>query len=290
MLSDIARFRRINRAVTTLTGAMDQSFLGRGRSLGAARVLNAIGHGRTDVGDIRDYLQLDSGLMSRFLRGLEDEGLISTKPSKQDARRRMAMLTAKGRAEVQAYEELSNEGAREVLGRYKQRELLLQAIDLVATVLGRDQIEISEVDPEDSQIKACMEIYYAEIAAIFETGFDPANASPPDAEDMRPPNGIFLMAKSDALPVGCVAMKGERDAVGEIRRMWVSPAARGLGLARQLMQEIESRARTMGIAKLRLDTSGKLIAARRLYESSGWREIERYNDNIYADYFFEKIL
>ncbi len=59
----ITRIRRFNRAVTTQTGALDQSFLGRGRPpLGVARVLNAIGQGIGDVGEIRAYLGgLDSG-------------------------------------------------------------------------------------------------------------------------------------------------------------------------------------------------------------------------------------
>ena len=100
MSSDaIARVRRFNRAVTSEVGALDTSFLGRGRPLGAARVLNAIGHGRGDVGELRDYLGLDSGLMSRLLRGLEEEGLVETVPHPDDARRRVARLTAAGAAD-----------------------------------------------------------------------------------------------------------------------------------------------------------------------------------------------
>jgi DNA-binding MarR family transcriptional regulator len=78
MLDPISRVRRFNRAVTSEVGALDTSFLGRGRPLGAARVLNAIGHGRSDVAELRDYLVLDSGLMSRLLRSLEEEGLVTT--------------------------------------------------------------------------------------------------------------------------------------------------------------------------------------------------------------------
>ena len=80
LLDPVARVRRFNRAVTSEVGALDTSFLGRGRPLGAARVLNAIGNRRTDVAEIRAYLDLDSGLMSRLLRGLEEEGLIRTVP------------------------------------------------------------------------------------------------------------------------------------------------------------------------------------------------------------------
>ncbi|MBN8926369.1 MAG: MarR family transcriptional regulator, partial [Rhodospirillales bacterium] len=80
MIDAIARVRRFNRAVTTEVGALDTSFLGRDRPLGAARVLNLIGHGQGDVAAIRATLDLDSGLMSRLLRGLEEEGLVATDP------------------------------------------------------------------------------------------------------------------------------------------------------------------------------------------------------------------
>src|SRR5215813_10399937 len=104
MIDPIARVRRFNRAVTSEVGALDSSFLGRGRPLGAARVLNAIGQGRGDVAELRDYLGLDSGLMSRLLRSLEDEGLVATTPHPADARRRIAKLTKAGRRECEAYE------------------------------------------------------------------------------------------------------------------------------------------------------------------------------------------
>src|ERR1700745_1837686 len=117
MLDPVSRVRRFNRAVTSAVGALDTSFLGRGRPLGAARVLNAIGHGRSDVGEIRDYLGLDSGLMSRLLRSLEDEGLIETQAHEDDARRRVANLTRAGKREFAAYEALSNTQAEGFLAR-----------------------------------------------------------------------------------------------------------------------------------------------------------------------------
>src|SRR6478609_2881760 len=120
----IARVRRFNRAVTSEVGALDTSFLGRGRSLGAARVLNAIGHGRGDVAGVRDYLGLDSGLMSRLLRGLEDEGVVETVAHPDDARRRVARLTKRGRREFDAYEALSDAQAQAMIARHPRREEL----------------------------------------------------------------------------------------------------------------------------------------------------------------------
>ena len=121
MLDPVSRVRRFNRAVTSAVGALDTSFLGRGRPLGAARVLNAIGHGRSDVAEIRDYLGLDSGLMSRLLRSLEDEGLIETNAHEDDGRRRVAKLTRAGRREFAAYEALSNTQAESFLAQHSQR-------------------------------------------------------------------------------------------------------------------------------------------------------------------------
>ena len=85
--SAISRIRRFNRAITVEIGALDTSFLGRGRPLGAARVLWSIDAGEgTDVAGLRETLGLDSGMMSRLLRGLETEGLVTTEPNTADRR------------------------------------------------------------------------------------------------------------------------------------------------------------------------------------------------------------
>jgi DNA-binding MarR family transcriptional regulator/predicted GNAT family acetyltransferase len=286
----VLRFRRFSRAVTSEVGALDTSFLGRGRPLGAARVLNAIGHGRADVAEIRDYLGLDSGLMSRLLRGLEDEGLVTTRPHPVDARRRVARLTEAGEREFRQYEDLSNARAEALLARHPRPEALLAAMDLVASALGRDRLSLREADPRTAEARHCLSEYYAELARRFERGFDVALSRDPDAADMIRPRGVFLIGFSDGLPLGCVGLKGSGGEVAEIKRLWVSPAARGLGLGRQLMEAVEQAARTLSIRVLRLDTNSALSEALRLYRRSDWTEIGRFNDDPYPDLFFEKRL
>src|ERR1700761_4811692 len=156
MFDAVARVRRFNRAVTKEAGALDHSFLGRGRPLGAARVLNAIGQGRTDVTDIRDYLELDSGLMSRLLRALEDEALVETVPHPDDARRRVAKLTKAGRREFNAYEAISDSRAELLLGRQSNSQALLAAMDLIATAFGRSSIGIDAANPTGKEAKYCL--------------------------------------------------------------------------------------------------------------------------------------
>jgi DNA-binding MarR family transcriptional regulator/GNAT superfamily N-acetyltransferase len=290
MFDAVSRVRRFNRAVTSEVGALDTSFLGRGRPLGAARVLNAIGHGRTDVGEIRDYLGLDSGLMSRLLRALEDEGLIETAAHEDDARRRVARMTRAGRREFNAYDALSNAQAEELLARHAQPEALLAAMDLIASALGRERTELTEMNPRSVEARYCLGEYYAELGRRFKQGFDVTRSRDPDAKDMVRPRGTFVVAMSDGLPIGCVGLKGTDHGYAEIKRLWVAPAARGQKLGRRLMDTAECAARELGIALLRLDTNSALAEAGRLYRTGGWAEIPRFNDDPYPDLFFEKRL
>jgi DNA-binding MarR family transcriptional regulator/GNAT superfamily N-acetyltransferase len=290
MFDPISRVRRFNRAVTKEAGALDHSFLGRGRPLGAARVLNAIGQGRTDVADIRSYLDLDSGLMSRLLRVLEDEGLVATVPHQDDARRRIAKLTSTGRREFNAYEAISNSRAELLLGRHGNSQALLAAMDLIASAFGRGNISIDEANPAGKEAQYCLGEYYGELSRRFEGGFEVSLSRDPDAADMILPRGTFLVAISDGLPIGCVGLKGSGGELAEVKRLWVAPSARGLGLGRRLMDCVESAARDISVKVLRLDTNSALPEALKLYRSTGWTEIDRFNDDPYPDAFFEKRL
>ena len=72
--------------------------------------------------------------------------------------------------------------------------------------------------------------------------------------------------------------------------MWVAPAARGLGLGRRLLRELERLARETGARTIRLDTNRVLNEAIRLYRSAGYREVPRFSDERYTHHWFEKPL
>ena len=153
-----------------------------------------------------------------------------------------------------------------------------------------DAPAIVRADPQSPEARACLAAYYAELAQRFAGGFDVALSRDPEAAAMRPPRGAFLIARVNAAPRGCVALKGSGAGEGEIKRLWVSPEARGMGLARRLMAAAEEAARALGLVVLRLDTNSALPEAVALYRRSGWREIPRFNDDPYPDLFFEKRL
>lgn len=149
---------------------------------------------------------------------------------------------------------------------------------------------IRRVAPDDQQARACLNAYYTELAASFPQGFDVARSRDPDPAAMVPPRGAFLIAFDGDQPLGCVGLKGDGAGGAEIKRLWIAPAARGLGLGRRLMAAAEDAARGLGIGVLRLDTNRALPEAAALYRATGWAEIARFNDDPYAELFFEKRL
>jgi GNAT superfamily N-acetyltransferase len=279
MLDAIARLRRFNRIVSRDIGALDISYLGRGRPLGTARILHMIQPGGTDVAVIRETLDLDSGFLSRSLRALESEGLLTVETDASDRRRRIAVLTETGKAEWRVYEQLGHAKAQAVFDRAGSRQQdVIDAMDLIATVLLRDEVEIRDADPDDKAALACLGAYYQTLRDTLP-GVLTIESLPlplPDAARFRSPAGAFLIAWSDDLPIGCVSLHPLDTLVGEVKRLWVHPTARGLGLARRLMRSIEDRARTMGLRRLHLDTNSALIAAVALYRREGWTDIPPY--------------
>lgn len=280
MLDPIARLRRFNRAVTREVGALDTSFLGRGRPLGMARVLQLVRPEGTDVAVIRDKLNLDSGLMSRFLRSLEREGLIRTETDPTDRRRRVARLTEAGSGEMAAYDAIGRDSAARLINRAGSRAKdVVAAMDLIATLLNRDQLQINETDPDSREALFCLKAYFDEIlarVAIAKPEYFPL--PDPGADSYRPPRGRFLVAWSDDLPVGCVSLRPLDDRTAEVKRLWVHASARGQGLSRRLMAAIETEARAMGFQWLRLDTNSALTEAIALYRATGWTDIPPYTD------------
>src|SRR6516164_10410752 len=113
--AQIQQVRRFNRAVTRRVGALDQSYLARGRPLAEARIIFETGPDGVDVRALRNRLSLDSGYLSRLLNSLKAQGLVQVERRPDDKRARRASLTRKGREELRAYDRLSDELARSIL-------------------------------------------------------------------------------------------------------------------------------------------------------------------------------
>ena len=290
--AEVEQVRRFNRTVTERVGALDDHFLGSDRPLGEARLLWEVGEGGCEVRLLRARLGLDSGYVSRLLRELEADGLVRLAASERDRRIRVARLTARGRRERAALDERSDEHARAMLEPLssRQRERLVAAMGEVERLLTAASAEITQVDPEHEHARYCLAEYVAELNRRSERGFDPTAGATALPHEVRPPAGRFFVIYLHGEPIGCGAVKHHADAPHEVKRMWIAPKARGLGLGRRLLEHLEKCASEHGARVAHIETSAVLPEALELYRSAGWVEVPAFNDEPFADHWFEKRL
>ncbi len=288
----IGQVRSFSRTVTERVGALQDEFLARDRPLGQARLLWEIGPDGCDVRLLRSRLDLDSGYLSRLLRALEQDGLARVGPSETDSRVRIARLTAAGLAERAELDRRSDAAAVSILRPLStgQRERLAAAMAEVERLLMASMVSVGPADPRQRDARCCLRAYFSELSRRFEAGFDPAQSLPADDDELIPPAGVFLVASLHGEPVGCGAVKFHGELPAEIKRMWVGPAVRGLGLGRRLLAELEARAIAHGAVAARLETNRALAEAIGLYRRSGYREVAPFNAEPYAHHWFEKAL
>jgi putative acetyltransferase len=97
--------------------------------------------------------------------------------------------------------------------------------------------------------------------------------------EYAPPSGAFLLARSEDVCVGCVGLRKLTATDGENTRLYVAPAARGRGLGQTLVRSIVAEGRTLGYARLVLDTLPSMLEAQSLYQALGFKAIAPYRYN-----------
>jgi DNA-binding MarR family transcriptional regulator len=285
--------RSFNRIVTDRVGALDEKYLGTGRSLGQARMLWEIGFDGAEVRDLRRRLGLDSGHASRLLRALEQQGLVEMDASPTDGRVRRARLTSAGKRERRELDRLSDELATSMLEPLDatQRERLQTAMAEVERLLRASLIEIEAADPASDDVRFCVDQYFAELAERFEGGFDRTQTLQIVPEELTPPKGLVLVARLRGRPVGCGSLLFDGRKPAYLKRMWISPDVRGAGLGRRLLLELERHAARVGnVRVVQLETNRALTEAIALYRATGYKEVAPFNDETYAHHWFEKRL
>ncbi|MEV4352010.1 helix-turn-helix domain-containing GNAT family N-acetyltransferase [Actinoplanes sp. NPDC049596] len=284
-MDEIERVRDFNRYYTRRIGVLH---LGGDRPFGEARLLFEIGAG-ADLRDLRARLGLDSGYLSRLLRSLSTQGLVTVTPRPGDARVRTAALTEAGRTALADLEERSRASVAGLLAPLTppERDRLLRAQAEIHRLLRLAAITLTPVADSSPAARACLRAYASELVTRFPEGYDADGA-------LLPPgtlhDGTFLLATEEETPVGCGLWQRFSDGAAEIRHLWVSPAARGLGLARRLLTALETDAAGHGVTTLRLGTHSSLVEAIALYRSAGYQEIPPYDDSPYNQLAFQKLL
>jgi ribosomal protein S18 acetylase RimI-like enzyme len=294
MVTDqVAQVRRFNRLITQRVGALDDHYLARDRPIGEARLLWEIGPDGCEVRTLRSRLGLDSGYLSRLLRSLESAGLVAVEPGAHDKRVRTARLTPRGAAERAVLDQRSDDLAASMLDPLDapQQGQLVAAMTTVSRLLTAGAVTYALADPSTPAAQHCLREYFAELDRRFDVGFDPGRSNVPDAGAFAAPNGALLIASLWSEPLGCGGLIWQDDGSAYIKRMWIDPSARGLGIGRRLLAELEALAVRHGCETVRLETNRGLTEAIALYRSAGYVEVEPFNDDEpYADHWFVKRL
>jgi ribosomal protein S18 acetylase RimI-like enzyme len=153
---------------------------------------------------------------------------------------------------------------------------------------GMDEIDIAEEPADSPDVRWCFEQYVDELAVQF--GYEPDRALPLDVAEITRPRGLVLVVRDGGSTVGCGALRLIDDGIGEIKRMWVAPGARGRGHGRRILEALEEAAMAEGRTSTRLETNEQLQAALAMYRSRGYREVEPFNTEPFATHWLVKQL
>jgi DNA-binding MarR family transcriptional regulator/GNAT superfamily N-acetyltransferase len=280
--SFVEAVRRFNRFYTRKIGVLAEAYLQSPFSVAEARVVYEVAHRQpVTASELRKELGLDQGYLSRILRRLQRQRMLSKTVSTDDGRCKLLALTRKGQV---AFHRINARSKRDIgtmldrLGSDEQRRLV-DSMATIQSLLGaspeRHRVPYILRPPllpgdmgwvvqrhgvlyaEEYGWNEQFEALVARIVADFIEHFD--------AKRER-----CWIAERQGENVGSVFIVRESDEVAKLRLLLVEPKARGLGIGKRLVEECIKFARHAGYKSLRLWTNSVLIEARRVYEKAGF--------------------
>jgi len=276
----IERVRRFNRFYTRHIGLLNEGLLESEYSLTEVRVLYELAHrGPMTAAALGQDLGLDPGYLSRILKKFDSRDLLQKSRSGDDRRQVFLSLTDAGRAAFAPLNQASADQIGAMLSKLSnaEQERLVQAMRTVERLIGGSvpivpytlrSHRVGDVGwiahrqgllyAQEYGWDETFEALVAEIAASFVRNFDPERER-------------CWIAERDGKIVGSVFLVRHSEEVAKLRLLYVEPSARGLGLGRQLVDECIAFARAKGYRTLTLWTNDVLVAARGIYQATGFR-------------------
>jgi len=281
----VAAVRRFNRFYTKQIGLLHEGYLESPFSLSEVRVLYELAHReKPTAAELGRELGLDAGYLSRILRGFERRHLVERTASKADGRQSHLALTKRGRAAFAPLQARSHSDIGAMLGKLSgaDQKRVLEAMNTIEGRLGarpegttayvlrphqpgdmgwvvhRHGALYAQEYGWDEQFEALV----ASIVAKFIQHYDPKRER-------------AWIAEKDGEIVGSVFLVRQAATVAKLRLLLVEPRTRGLGIGARLVGECVHFARQAGYRKITLWTNSVLRAARRIYESAGFRLVHR---------------
>ncbi len=283
----VAAVRAFTRSYTRVIDVLQEGLLRSPYTLAEARVLFELAH-RTpvEVSEVRGVLGLDGGYLSRMLARFEADGLLTRRPSPDDARRQVVVLTDQGGRVARMLEDRSDEQVRRLLAGLDDADQgrLTGAMEAIRSLLaeraGGVRAEAPAVlrPPGPGDYGWVVQRHGALYAA--EYGWDEtfealvARIVADYVERRNPSREAAWIAELDGVPVGCVFCVRADDDTAQLRILLVEPTARGRGIGALLVQECLRFARAAGYRRITLWTNDVLVPARRIYEAAGFELLD----------------
>lgn len=282
----VATVRRFSRFYTRRIGLLHEGLLGGPLSLAEGRLVYELAQrGTSNAKELGAELDLDSGYLSRLLRGLEERGILSKRPSSEDGRQVLLSLTEAGQEAFNSIDARSREEVDAMLARLSPAQQCR-----LAMVLAEAEHLLGGAPPEPERVPYILrpprpgdmgwivhrqaalyaeeygwdssyEALVAEIVAKFIREFDPRRER-------------CWLAERDGVVVGSVFLVRASDELAKLRLLYVEPSTRGLGIGRRLVDECIRSARELGYKRLTLWTNDILVSARRIYQAAGFHLVE----------------
>ena len=280
----VGEVRRFNRFWTRRIGVLREGYLESPFSLTEVRVLYELAHcEEATASELGKELGLDTGYLSRILRGFEERGMISRKPSEVDGRRSLLRLTEGGRKAFAPLDARSREDIGAMLDGLSaaEQDRLVEAMRVIEGLFGaRPEPKVPYMLRQHDTGDMGWVVHRHGVLYAREYGWDEsfealvARIVADFIDDYDPAKERCWIAERDGEIVGCVFVVKESDTVAKLRLLLVEPEARGLGLGTRLVEECVRFAGSRGYEKLTLWTNSVLDAARRIYEEQGFEIVE----------------
>jgi DNA-binding MarR family transcriptional regulator/GNAT superfamily N-acetyltransferase len=290
----IEAVREFNRFYTRRIGVLNEGLLESSFSLTQSRLLWELAHvSDTTATELSGKLGLDTGYLSRLLRGFKERGFIRTARSQEDGRQVRVSLTGAGRKAFSPLDARSQEEVRTLLAALPEPEQvsLVHSLELVRGLLDGSSGRASRTAYLMRAHRAGdLGWVVARHGALYaqEYGWDltfealVARITADFVERLDASRERCWIAECSGVNVGCVFLVQSRDeatqgpipGVAQLRLLLVEPAARGMGIGARLIEECTRFARLAGYERIRLWTNSILTTARSLYEKAGYRMVE----------------
>lgn len=288
----IEAVRHFNRFYTKRIGVLHEGLLDSSFSLTEGRVLYELAHrDKISASELGRELELDSGYLSRILRGFRSRRLIYAQPSADDGRQSLLWLTRTGERAFAALDSRSqNQVAAELRNlSASERCQLLGGMRAIEKALGggsglRSPYLLRPHQPGDMG----WVVYRHGLIYAEEYGWDErfealvARIVGEFIENYDPRRERCWIAEKDREIVGSVFCSKRSKWVAQLRLLLVEPAARGLGIGTRLVDECVRFARHSGYQTITLWTQSILDSARHIYKEAGFRRVRRQRHNSFG--------